>query len=192
MDTAATEYLFIIRFFNDQNLFNVVFEKTLALFMEKLQDFLTNCYDCLCLVLMIRILREQQNVMNGRNLKCLNAFFDRMNMKLWPRFKIIFDDNLGSLRHFKITKDDLKILQTSQSSIHFTTLRYANFVNGLLLLNRQKNDDSIANARYITSNLTVLREEMETLLSRLANHIQIPKKKCVFLINNYDVIVTIT
>lgn len=114
-----------------------------------------------------------------------------MNMKLWPRFKIVFDENLDSVRTYRISQTDIRTIKDSPSFIHFTTMRYANFVNALLLLSSYQDDDSVNNARYVISNLESFREEIEKLLLRLANHIENPKMHCVFLINNYDVIVTV-
>jgi len=190
-DTATSEYFFVKRFFNDNTLFNNVFQKPLQLFSEKLDDYVNVCYDCYCLIIMIRILQQQKNEMNHRTLKCLNTFFNGMNMKLWPRFKKVFDDNFDSIRSYKISQEDKKKLVESPSAIHFATIRYANFINGLLLLCRPIGDDVLNNRLMITSNLERLREEMEKLLMRLASNIPQAKMQSVFLINNYDVIVSV-
>ena len=38
-DTATSEYFFVKRFFNDNTLFNNVFQKPLQLFSEKLDEY---------------------------------------------------------------------------------------------------------------------------------------------------------
>lgn len=74
--------------------FNQIFSKTLSLCIENLESYLSNCCDCIGLLLMIKITHAHSMVMQRRRVPVLDSFFDRVNMLLWPRFKTIFDNNL--------------------------------------------------------------------------------------------------
>ena len=45
-------------------------------------------WDILCLLLMIRINYHHQLIMNKRRIPCLDDYLDRINLTLWPRFKV--------------------------------------------------------------------------------------------------------
>ena len=45
-------------------------------------------WDIVCVLLMIRITHNHQLVMNKRRIPCLDDYFDRVNLMLWPRFKV--------------------------------------------------------------------------------------------------------
>ena len=40
----------------------------------------------------------QRLIMQRRRIPVLDPFFDRLSMLLWPRFKIVFDLNLKSIK----------------------------------------------------------------------------------------------
>jgi len=45
-------------------------------------------WDILCLLVMIRINYHHQLIMNKRRIPCLDDYLDRINLTLWPRFKV--------------------------------------------------------------------------------------------------------
>ena len=49
---------------------------------------LQETWDIVCVLLMIRITHHHQLVMNKRRIPCLDDYFDRVNLMLWPRFKV--------------------------------------------------------------------------------------------------------
>jgi len=111
---------------------------------------------------------------------CLDAFFDRVNILLWPRFKIILDMHVESVQKVKansVKKDSILP--------HYVTTRYAEFCGAILKLNREYNDD------FLLSNLRRLRNEVDKLLERAAGRVALPKNQVIFLINNYNVILRI-
>lgn len=50
--------------------------------------WLQETWDILCLLLMIRINYHHQLIMNKRRIPCLDDYLDRINLTLWPRFKV--------------------------------------------------------------------------------------------------------
>ena len=46
------------------------------------------CYDLVALLLMIRMNYHHQLIMNKRRIPCLDDYLDRVNLLIWPRFKV--------------------------------------------------------------------------------------------------------
>lgn len=49
---------------------------------------LQEMYDMIGLLLMIRVNYHHRLVMNKRCIPCLDDYLDRVNLVLWPRFKV--------------------------------------------------------------------------------------------------------
>lgn len=218
MDSATSEYLFLLEFFKSadtRDLFLRVFAKTLSLCLENLENYLFTCYDALGLLLMIRVTHAQRDVMARRRIPVLDAYFDRVLLLLWPRFRAVFDLHLVSVRRAKVKK-----LGAIDLHPHYVVRRYAEFTSSVLslMLYTQQGASSGGDSRYgadasgsdddplatissaamhergagdmVLSSLTALRDEMLALLARLADQHRNAKDKCVFLVNNLDLIVT--
>lgn len=209
MDSATSEYLFLIDFFKPTNqhenvlrsrdLFMRVFAKTLSLCLENIENYLFTCYDAIGLLIMIRLTYAQRMVMEKRRIPCLDAYFDRVALLLWPRFKAVFDLNLMSVKNAKTKK-----LSPIDLHPHFVIRRYAEFASSILSLSlltqphRHSDAFSISTAQMhengagdmIIKSLAEMRSEIVNLLSRLSEQHATAKVKCVFLINNYDLVLT--
>jgi len=130
-DAATNEFLFIIDFFksNTRDTFNRIFGRTLSLVLENLENHLLNYYDCVGLLLMIKITHCQRLVMQRRRVPVLDSFFDRITMLLWPRFKHVFDANLKSIR-----LANPKRLGAMDLTPHYISKRYAELVVSILIV----------------------------------------------------------
>lgn len=208
MNSATSEYLFLIEFFKanheenavlrSRDLFLRVFAKTLSLCLENIENYLFTCYDAIGLLLMIRLTYSQRLVMEKRRIPCLDSYFDRVTLLLWPRFKAVFDLNLMSVRNAKVKK-----LGAIDLHPHYVIRRYAEFAASVLSLSLYtqqsvSGDDETAVSsaqmhengagEMLLNNLAILRDEMLGLLARLADQHKNIKDKCVFLINNFDLV----
>uniref|UniRef100_K3WUL5 Vacuolar protein sorting-associated protein 52 A n=1 Tax=Globisporangium ultimum (strain ATCC 200006 / CBS 805.95 / DAOM BR144) TaxID=431595 RepID=K3WUL5_GLOUD len=211
MNSATSEYLFLIDFFKashgenllrSRDLFLRVFAKTLSVCLENLENYLFTCYDAIGLLLMIRLTYAQRLVMEKRRIPVLDSFFDRVTLLLWPRFKAVFDLNLMSVKNAKVKK-----LGVIDLHPHYVIRRYAEFAASVLSLSmytqqhqsREGDDVSISSAQMhengagdmVLNNLAVLRDEILSLLVRLAEQHKNSKDKCVFLVNNYDLVLSL-
>jgi hypothetical protein len=144
MDAATNEYAFTKQFFadNSREIFHQIYTKTLSLILENLENFLYNCHDAVCLLLMIRLTESNRKTMKQRNANVLDNFFDRINMLLWPRLKTIFDNNLKSLktatpkkvRRYELSIGELLLASTStaptkvRDSVSLPKRRLKNFI----------------------------------------------------------------
>ncbi|KAJ4839400.1 Vacuolar protein sorting-associated protein 52 [Turnera subulata] len=141
MDTATSEYLFCDEFFGEESIFYDIFAGPFAVVDEHFTSILPNCYDAIGLMLMIRIIHQHQLIMSRRRIPCLDSYLDKVNIALWPRFKMVFDLHLSSLRNANV-----KTLWEDDVHPHYVMRRYAEFTASLIHLNVGYEDGQ---ARYL-------------------------------------------
>ncbi|KAJ3296154.1 hypothetical protein HDU79_007408 [Rhizoclosmatium sp. JEL0117] len=208
MDNACSEYIFTTEFFlsewkkpgrdgkgreassttsispatpniDPNTVFADIYEPTLRFLQSTFRSYIDNSYDAVGVLLCIRLNSFHLRIMQKRRVPCLDNFMNLLNILLWPRFQAIIDLHIESLR--KITK----LAVNKESHPHFITRRYAEFAASVLALN-----DGFDDALLLTS-LVRLRNEVESLLFRMADELSDRKDKLVLLINNYDLVHTI-
>ncbi|KAL7174323.1 hypothetical protein ACSBR2_033562 [Camellia fascicularis] len=180
MDTASSEYLFCDDFFGEESVFHEIFAGPIAVIDEHFNSILPNCFDAIGLMLMIRIIHHHQLIMSRRRVPCLDSYLDKVNIALWPRFKMVFDMHLSSLRNANV-----KTLWEDDVHPHYVMRRYAEFTASLIHLNVEYGDGQLE------LNLERLRMAADDLLVKLAKMFPKPKLQTVFLINNYDMTITV-
>jgi len=119
--------------------------------------------------------------MTQRNENSLNHYWDEITSLLTNRFKIVFNMNVESVQDAKLSN-----LGPAELRPHYVTRRYTEFVASILFLTSQK-----LNILNVSAMLKQLRNEMEKLLNRLATQLQKKEEKFIFLINNYDLILSV-
>lgn len=180
MDTATSEYHFCDDFFGEESMFYEIFAGPFAVIDEHFNSILPNCYDAIGLMLMIRIIHQHQLIMSRRRIPCLDSYLDKVNIALWPRFKMVFDLHLSSLRNANV-----KTLWEDDVHPHYVIRRYAEFTASLIHLNVEYGDGQLE------LNLDRLRMAVDDLLIKLARTFTRPKQQTVFLINNYDMTIAV-
>jgi hypothetical protein len=159
-------------------MFTQIIGKTLSLYLEFLETFLLTCHDSITVLILLRLVAQHNALMQRRRVHCLDAFFDRVNMLMWPKFKAIFDANLASIDKC------VGQLRVSPAYIqpHYMIYRYAEYCAALSALN-QGYDDAI-----LSSCLQRLRVSVMRLLMSVTGRITTPKNQLIFLINNFMVL----
>ncbi|KAJ6363622.1 hypothetical protein OIU78_003741 [Salix suchowensis] len=180
MDTATSEYLFCDDFFGEESIFYEIFAGPFAVVDEHFNSILPNCYDAIGLMLMIRIIHQHQLIMSRRRIPCLDSYLDKVNIALWPRFKMVFDLHLSSLRNANV-----KTLWEDDVHPHYVMRRYAEFTASLIHLNVEYGDGQLE------LNMERLRMAIDDLLMKLAKTFPKSKPQTVFLINNYDMTIAV-
>ncbi|XP_020402339.1 vacuolar protein sorting-associated protein 52 A isoform X2 [Zea mays] len=170
MDTASSEYLFMESFFGEESLFYQVFEGPFAVIDQHLDITLPNCHDAVCLMLIICITRKHQLVMCNRQLSCLDNYFD----------KVVFDMYIQSLYQC-----DAKTLWIDGTHPHHIARCYVEFTASLVQLNAECGDGQL------DMNLERLQSAIEFLLVRLAQTFTTTKLQHLFLLNNYDMAISV-
>ena len=183
INTATSEYIFSLDFFNDDNMFNEIFSKSLQFLKETWIGFITGTFDCLGVLLMIRLNHIFSTLMEKRNMKCLDIYFDEMHKLLMPKFNELFEMNLKS-----ITETKPEQLVSKEKDSHTLAKRYAEFSCSLHSLNK---DNPPKVKQEIEEKLASLRTAVMKQLIAISEKIYTSKakKKQVFLINAYDLIV---
>ncbi|BBG96115.1 Vps52 / Sac2 family [Prunus dulcis] len=188
MDTATSEYHFCDDFFGEESIFYDIFAGPFSVIDEHFNSILPNCYDAIGVMLMIRIIHQHQVafqsskilIMSRRRIPCLDSYLDKVNIALWPRFKMVFDLHLNSLRTANV-----KTLWEDDVHPHYVMRRYAEFTASLIHLNVEYGDGQLE------LNLERLRMAIDDLLIKLAKSFPRPKLQTVFLINNYDMTIAV-
>jgi len=181
MDTCTSEYLFCVEFFGrSKDLFKAIFERTISLVMESVENFVQHSFDAVGILLMIRITQLHHLQMNKRRVPVLDPIFDKYNLMFWPRFKVIFDLNIESVRNAQVKK-----LSSNDVHPHYVTRRYGEFAAAMFALNKDHNDE------MLTNGLGLLRLEMAKLVAKIASEHSTHVNKIVFLINNYDLVTSV-
>ncbi|XP_042061757.1 vacuolar protein sorting-associated protein 52 A-like isoform X1 [Salvia splendens] len=180
MDTATSEYLFCDEFFGEESMFYDIFAGPFLVIDEHMNTILPNCFDAIGLMLMIRIIYQHQLIMSRRRIPCLDSYLDKVNISLWPRFKIVFDMHVNSLRNANV-----RGLWEDDVHPHYVMRRYAEFTASLIQLNVDYGDGQLE------LNLERLRMSVDDLLVKLAKLFQKPKSQTIFLINNYDMTIAV-
>lgn len=149
MDTTTSEYLFCHDFFGDPTVFGRLFVAPLAAVEEGLTDVLPLLHDPVGLLMMIRLTYEQQLVMSRRRIPCLDAYFDKATMSIYPKFTAAFDVQAGSLAQ---AADRAAALAEGgrgrQGAVvpqhaHFVVRRYAAFLASMAALSAGYADSSL-------------------------------------------------
>ncbi|KAK3014802.1 hypothetical protein RJ639_009133 [Escallonia herrerae] len=118
--------------------------------------------------------------MSRRRIPCLDSYLDKVNISLWPRFKMVFDMHLNSLRNANV-----RTLWEDDVHPHYVMRRYAEFAASLIHLNVEYGDGQLE------LNMERLRMAVDDLLVKLAKTFPKPKLQTVFLINNYDMTIAV-
>ncbi|KAM7532161.1 hypothetical protein LguiB_035571 [Lonicera macranthoides] len=96
-------------------------------------------------------------IMSQRLIPCLDSYFDKVNISFWPRFKIVFDMHLNSLRNANV-----KTLWEDDVHPFYVMRRYAKFTASLIQLNFEYGDGQL------DLSLERLRLAVDDLLVKLA------------------------
>lgn len=187
MDTATSEFLFLNDFFGtrgDHVLFNEVFSKTTQYFTDSLETFLANCWDSVGLLLMIRIVEYYRKCMQRRQVSCLDSYLDALQLLLWPRLRVVLDANVQSLR--KAVQLGLPVENTHT---HLVTRRYAELAASLQALSSPENGGTLPDT--LQQPLHAMQQEVCILLSTMASKLESSENSLVFLVNNYDLVLTV-
>ncbi|KAL9552618.1 hypothetical protein PS6_004368 [Mucor atramentarius] len=201
IDNASSEYLFIYEFFSRDPktaadtaklIFQFIFEPTEKVGMNFTKAYVENCYDAVGLLLCIRINTQLALELQRRRVPALEGYTNATNMLLWPRFQYVMSLHVESLKRMFNSKSVMSAVKDIHP--HYLDLanewlqitrRYSEFAASLLVLN-DGYDDAI-----LSKSVHKLRDEFEAVLSRMSHEFPESPRRIAFLINNYDLIVSV-
>lgn len=164
MDSVTNEYVFVRQFFkeNGPQAFDGIFQRTLNLLLEQLENYLFNCFDCLGLLLMIKLTHANKRIMKERKVDSLDNFFESITNLLWSRLKTVMDKQLRSVR-----EGNANNLGTIDLHAHYISRRFAEFTCSMLLILYKGTKGLSARANSNTSAISSGSDEaMNSLTSR--------------------------
>ncbi|KAI8646533.1 Sac2 family-domain-containing protein [Parasitella parasitica] len=192
IDNASSEYLFIYEFFSRDPktaadtaklIFQFIFEPTDKVGMNFTKNYVENSYDAVGLLLCIRINTQLALELQRRRVPALEGYTNATNMLLWPRFQHVMSLHIESLKKMFNSKSVMSAVKDIHP--HYITRRYSEFAASLLVLN-DGYDDAI-----LSKSVHKLRDEFEAVLSRMSHEFPESPRRIAFLINNYDLIVSV-
>ncbi|KRX79828.1 Vacuolar protein sorting-associated protein 52 -like protein [Trichinella sp. T6] len=185
LDHACREYFFLCDFFlvsgqHSVDMFDQVFSKALLIVTNACDANMANCFDCIALLLCIHIVYRYQAIGRQRGLPVLEKFWEQLLLELWLRFEQILTAHLTSMRDL-----DVKRLAPLDSRPHFIIRRYGEFFAALAAVNADLPDEKLQQYLYRLEN------EVAHLLARAMHEFKSIRERTIFLINNYDLIVSV-
>eukprot|EP00877_Chromochloris_zofingiensis_P003974 jgi/Chrzof1/13578/Cz08g03010.t1 len=184
VDTASSEFLFCLDFWEDEGIFKELFAPIVAVVETDLANAVQEQHDIVCILLMININAEHRRLMSKRRVPCLDDYLDRVNLLLWPRYKVLFDVQQSSIR-----AGSERQLFNNDCSVHFVTKRYAALTATVLeLMADHDSDDGVFKASSFQEMLERLWAAMFDLLLRMSNMFKDRRQGIIFLILNYNYI----
>lgn len=197
VDNASAEYSFLTTFFSPalsystiSKHFNFIFQPTFALGQTLTKSLVGETYDCLGLLLCVRLNQHFAFELQRRKIPAVDGYINGTSMLLWPRFQQIMDQHCDSVRAVTNSISNRKPSASEQAkqsaAPHFTTQRFGQFIQGILTLSAEAGDDEPVSASLIR-----LRSEIEAFLTKTSKNIGDSRKRERFLYNNYSLILTI-
>ncbi|KAH6673708.1 Sac2 family-domain-containing protein [Halenospora varia] len=197
VDNASAEYSFLTTFFSPalsyaaiSRHFNYIFEPTFALGHGLTKTLVNETYDCLGLLLCVRLNQHLAFELQRRKIPAVDGYINGTSMLLWPRFQKVMDQHCESVRTVTNgvpTRKQSASEQAKQSAApHFLTQRFGQFIQGILALSTEAGDDE-----PVSTSLSRLRSEIESFLTKLSKTFGDSRKRERFLYNNYSLILTI-
>ncbi|XP_076862409.1 vacuolar protein sorting-associated protein 52 homolog [Brachyhypopomus gauderio] len=180
LDNGCREFLFLVDFFmvtgnSALDLFNNVMGRTLNMFLKNMSTYVCDCYDSIAVFLCIHIILRFKAITAKRNIPALDKYWEAVLEMLWPRFELILEMNIQSIRNTDPQK--LGVLDTRP---HYITRRYAEFSSAIVSINQ-----TFPNERT-NALLGQLQIEVENFVLRMAAEFPSRRDQLIFLINNYD------
>ena len=189
MENACREYLFLCEFFMVDNsaamdLFTMVFGKTLHLVQKNVGEWASASFDSIALFLCLHLAHKFRFMSREKGVHCLEGYWDSINSQLWPRLQQVIRLNVQSIRDCDPTK--MKILDLRP---HYVTRRYAEFSASFIGVNEAASN--LSPESKLVSLLSSMTVEIESFILRMSAGLRDRKQQLIFMINNYDIILSI-
>lgn len=208
VDNATAEYTFMASFFSPAlsystiaKHFNYTFEPTFALGQALTRTLIADTYDCLGVLLCIRLNQHFAFELQRRKIPAVDGYNNATNMLLWPRFQVVMDHHCESM-HSLTTSGNSTILASGNvgggsssggaasvsAAPHVVTQRFGQLLHGILALSTEAGDDE-----PVVTSLLRLRNEVEAFLTKYSQVCfgKDKRRRERFLYNNYSLVLTI-
>uniref|UniRef100_W5KKM1 Vacuolar protein sorting-associated protein 52 homolog n=1 Tax=Astyanax mexicanus TaxID=7994 RepID=W5KKM1_ASTMX len=180
LDNGCREFLFLSDFFHvagnsAPGSVQQCDGEDLSMFLKNMSAYVSDCYDSIAVFLCIHIILRFKAITAKRNIPALDKYWEAVLEMLWPRFELILEMNIQSIRNTDPQK--LGVLDTRP---HYITRRYAEFSSAIVSINQ-----TFPNERT-NALLGQFQIEVENFVLKMAAEFPSRKDQLIFLINNYD------
>lgn len=179
IDVITNEYMFLRDFFEDSSLLIDIFSKTTQNLTNFFLNYLNTSFDCIGIMIMLRLSRLFDLLMNKKKIYHFNEYFTQLQLSFYQKLKNIIDMNVKFIKEVNLSQ-----LIVSETNSHNIAKRYGSLASSLNALNR---DDHLK--KPINDLLETLRLNVVKLLQDIPDKFE-EKKKYVWLINSYDIIIS--
>eukprot|EP00095_Tigriopus_kingsejongensis_P003158 maker-scaffold791_size96783-snap-gene-0.31 protein:Tk03158 transcript:maker-scaffold791_size96783-snap-gene-0.31-mRNA-1 annotation:"vacuolar protein-sorting" len=185
LENACREFVFINQFFmvegNDlHDLFHQILGKTEILLKKAVELSVQESYDAISLFLCLHLMFAFRAHCQLRKISTLDKYWDSIQASLWNRFQYVMQLNIQSIHDC----DPLR-LKTVDQRPHLICRRYAELSAGFLSLHEVSPNENIARL------LSDLQQEVEYFILKMTSVFEGRKNQLLFLINNYDMILSV-
>ena len=135
VDAVTNEHVVCLQFFK-RDAFEELFRPTLQLLLEQLENYLFECCDALCILLMIKVTHQFRRSAQSRNIHQMDSFFDQITHLLWPRLKTVMELHLRSIKQG--TAVSLGYVPPNLHA-HYVSRRFAEFTCSVLVILQKGN-----------------------------------------------------
>ena len=206
IDNAIAEYSFLMSFFTPSQTyhqisrsFSSIFAPTFALGTAYTRALIDTTYDCLGLLLCVRLNQHFAFELQRRKTPVADGYINGTNMLLWPRFQLAMDMHHESIRRAtssissgRSAASALSSLGSSSAQAQSTTptpltQRFGQLLQGILALSAETGADDI---EPVGNSVGRLVGEMEAYLIKAARGLPAGKKER-FLSSNWSLVCTI-
>ena len=186
LDNACREFLFLRDYFMTSNdvqtseLFNSVFAKTLSFIQSHFSEQFKSSYDTIAIFLCLHLVYRYRDMAKRKKIAVLDTYWDSIVRYLYPRFERLILMQINSVK----TCNSEKFVSVDTMP-HSITRRYAEFASAISSIN-----DTYPIER-ISQLLEDLQNEVKNFILRTAAVFGHPKEQQIFMINNYDHILSV-
>ncbi|CAL2050557.1 unnamed protein product [Caenorhabditis brenneri] len=191
IDHYSHEFLFITDFFlvnNDEavDLHTKAMARAMLVVLKSCEEQIALSWDAISLHICICLCDRFVEVLAEREVPDNSDYWSNVQDLLWSRLNIVMGQHYDSVRSV-----DLKRLMSSGSldaRPHFIVRRYAELTSAHLLIAKTSKKEMCDKMEAVLENS---EDSIEQLLTRMSAMQPTQKNKHVFLINNYDLILSI-
>ncbi|KAG9510079.1 Vacuolar protein sorting-associated protein 52-like protein [Fragariocoptes setiger] len=185
VDNACREYQFLCEFFmvsdgQAADLFHSVFGKTLAIVHAYVVEQFKMSYDTIAMFLCLHVIYRYRRLALKQNVPVLESYWDSLVKCLWPRFDKVFRMHIDSVKNC-----DPQRIGPVDTLPHPVTRRYAEYACSMAAVNNTFPDERVM---FLLSSL---QNEVKNFILRTAAIFVHPKEQLIFMINNYDHILSV-
>ncbi|PXF46920.1 Vacuolar protein sorting-associated protein 52 A [Gracilariopsis chorda] len=186
-EACASEHIFCKAFFGESNsrMFNTFFKRIIGFLLDAVKAHTEPTRDAVGVLLALKVNEAQKRFMQERSIMYLSDFFIQADIILKPKFKKLLDENVASVTRASATIARQAQRRDIDTSPHIVTRRFAAFSSSMLAISRFGTPDD-----SILEGLRSLRNEYNGFLNTASTLFARPRIRCVFLINNVDLVLS--